>query len=67
VNYEYWTCNTLAPGVDAKGDNGSPTMQVVAPVQTVTRDNAYTGWRVWPPEPEPRACWSEQPEPHLRL
>jgi len=42
VNYEYWTCNTLAPGVDAKGDNGSPTMQVVAPVQTVTRDNAYT-------------------------
>jgi len=42
VNYEYWTCNTLAPGVDAKGDNGSPTMQVVAPVTTVTRDNAYT-------------------------
>lgn len=42
VNYEYWTCNTLAPGVDAKGDYGSPTMQVVAPVSSVTRDNAYT-------------------------
>jgi len=41
VDYEYWTCNTLAPGVNAKGDYGSPTMQVVAPVSTITRDNSY--------------------------
>jgi hypothetical protein len=42
-NYEYWTCVTIAPGGNPRGDYGSPTMEIVAPVQTVLRESAY-GW-----------------------
>ena len=42
-NYEYWTCVTIAPGGNPRGDYGSPTMEIVAPVSTLRRENAY-GW-----------------------
>jgi hypothetical protein len=40
VEYEYWTCTTLAPG--APSQQGSPTMEIVSPVTQVRRDPAYT-------------------------
>ena len=40
VQYEYWTCTTLAPG--APSNAGSPTMEIVSPVQQIRRDPAYT-------------------------
>jgi hypothetical protein len=42
-NFEYWTCTTVAPGENPAGNYGSPTMQIVAPVTSVTRDSSY-GW-----------------------
>jgi hypothetical protein len=41
VQYEYWTCTTLAPG--ASSNQGSPTMEIVSPVTQIQRDPAY-GW-----------------------
>ncbi len=34
--YEYWTCTTLAPGIDTY--DGSPTGMIVAPTQVLFRD-----------------------------
>lgn len=38
--YEYWTCTTLAPG--APSTSGSPTMEIVSPVNTIQHDPAYS-------------------------
>jgi hypothetical protein len=38
--YEYWTCTTLAPG--AESTSGSPTMAIVAPIDTIQHDPAYS-------------------------
>jgi hypothetical protein len=41
-NFEYWTCTTIAPGGNPRGDYGSPTMEIVAPTTQILRDSSYS-------------------------
>ena len=44
VNYEYWTCNTLAPGSTPGNTIGSETMEIVAPMTEVKSKDDWWPW-----------------------
>lgn len=44
VNYEYWTCNTLAPGSQPGNTVGSETMEIVAPMTEVKNKDDWWPW-----------------------
>ncbi len=44
INYEYWTCNTLAPGSQEGNTVGSENMEIVAPMSKVKNKDDWWGW-----------------------
>ena len=44
VNYEYWTCNTLAPGSTPGNTIGSRSMEIVAPMTEVKNKDDWWPW-----------------------
>lgn len=44
INYEYWTCNTLAPGSTYGNTIGSESMEIVAPLTKVKNKDDWWSW-----------------------
>lgn len=44
INYEYWTCNTFAPGSEYGNTVGSPSMEIVAPLTQVKNKDDWWPW-----------------------